>query len=99
MASFSLFAAGPQVLFDDASGRVAYTPDVVPAETAQAWFTQLFEGIAWRGGRRVMYEREVDVARLSAHFDLADPAPPHEASAPPQGRIRSKLVNTSENGQ
>jgi alkylated DNA repair dioxygenase AlkB len=84
MAQFSLFDAGPQVLIDDASGRVAYTPDVVPADTAQAWFAQLFEGIAWRGGRRVMYEREVDVPRLRAHFELADPALPaplHEALA------------------
>jgi alkylated DNA repair dioxygenase AlkB len=76
MAQLSLFATGPQVLLDDASGRVAYTPDVVPAATAQAWFAQLFEGIAWRGGRRMMYEREVDVPRLRAHFDLADPALP-----------------------
>jgi len=84
MAQFSLFAAGPQVLIDDASGRVVYTPDVVPAETAQAWFEQLFKSIAWRGGRRMMYEREVDVPRLRAHFDLDDralPAPLHEALA------------------
>ena len=76
MNSFSLFGAGPQVLIDDASGRVAYTPDLVPPATAQAWFAQLFAGIAWRGGRRMMYEREVDVPRLRAHFELADPALP-----------------------
>jgi alkylated DNA repair dioxygenase AlkB len=76
MAPFSLFAAGPQVLLDDASGRVVYTPDVVPVDVARAWFAQLFEGIAWRGGRRQMYEREVDVPRLRAHFELDDPALP-----------------------
>lgn len=84
MAQFSLFDAGPQVLIDDASGRVVYIPALVPAASAQAWFGQLFEGIAWRGGRRMMYEREVDVPRLRAHFDLADPALPaplHEALA------------------
>jgi alkylated DNA repair dioxygenase AlkB len=84
MAQFSLFDAGPQVLIDDASGRVEYIPDLVPAATAQAWFARLFEDIAWRGGRRMMYEREVDVPRLRAHFDLADPALPaplHEALA------------------
>ncbi|MBP1475197.1 alpha-ketoglutarate-dependent dioxygenase AlkB [Frateuria sp. MAH-13] len=84
MAQFSLFAAGPQVLFDDPSGRVVYIPEVVPADTSRAWFAQLFEGIAWRGGRRMMYEREVDVPRLRAHFELADPdlpAPLHEALA------------------
>lgn len=76
MPQFSLFDQGPRVLLDDASGRVAYTPEVVPPATAQAWFGQLFEGIAWRGGRRMMYEREVDVPRLRAHFDLDDPALP-----------------------
>ena len=84
MGQFSLFGAAPQVLFDDASGRVAYTPELVPAATAQAWFEQLFQGIAWRGGRRLMYEREVDVPRLRAHFELDDPhlpAPLPEALA------------------
>jgi len=76
MPQFSLFDQGPRVLLDDASGRVAYTPDVVAPATAQAWFIQLFEGIAWRGGRRLMYEREVDVPRLRAHFELDDPALP-----------------------
>lgn len=82
MTQLPLFARGPQVLIDDASGRVVYTPDVVSADTAQAWFAQLLEGVAWRGGRRMMYEREVDVPRLRAHFELADPALPaalHEA--------------------
>ncbi|HET6806222.1 MAG TPA: alpha-ketoglutarate-dependent dioxygenase AlkB [Frateuria sp.] len=76
MPSFSLFDTGPQVLLDDASGRIVHVPDVVPGETARAWFTQLLDGIAWRGGRRMMYEREVDVPRLRAHFELADPALP-----------------------
>ena len=76
MAQFSLFQAGPQVLLDDASGRIVYMPDLVPLVRAQAWFAQLMEGIAWRGGRRMMYEREVDVPRLRAHFELADPALP-----------------------
>jgi alkylated DNA repair dioxygenase AlkB len=76
MGQFSLFGAAPQVLFDDASGRVAYTPELVPAATAQSWFGQLFRDIAWRGGRRLMYEREVDVPRLRAHFELDDPALP-----------------------
>lgn len=76
MGPFSLFGAQPQVLFDDASGRVTYIPDAVPASTAQVWFERLFESIAWRGGRRMMYEREVDVPRLRAHFDLDDPALP-----------------------
>ncbi|MGN2244123.1 alpha-ketoglutarate-dependent dioxygenase AlkB [Frateuria sp. GZRR33] len=100
MAQFSLFTAGPQVLFDDSSGRVVYIPDVVAADTAQAWFAQLFEGIAWRGGRRMMYEREVDVPRLRAHFELADPALPaplHEALAAVRAMVDAPFTSVGLN--
>ena len=100
MGQFSLFDAGPQVLIDDASGRVAYTPELVPAATAQAWFTGLFERIAWRGGRRVMYEREVDVPRLRAHFELADPALPaplHEALAAVRAAVDAPFTSVGLN--
>lgn len=100
MAQFSLFGQGPRVVFDDASGKVAYTPALVPAATAQAWFTQLFEGIAWRGGRRLMYEREVDVPRLRAHFDLDDPALPaplHEALAAVRGAVDAPFTSVGLN--
>lgn len=72
MAQMSIFGGGPHVLLDDASGRIAYYPDVVPAAQARAWFHVLEAGIAWKGGRRMMYEREVDVPRLRAHFALVD---------------------------
>jgi len=100
MAQFSLFDSGPQVLIDDASGRVSYLPDLVPAAIAQAWFTQLFEGIAWRGGRRLMYEREVDVPRLRAHFELADPALPaplHEALAAVRAAVDAPFTSVGLN--
>ena len=90
MAQFSLFQAGPQVLLDDASGRVIYSPDLVPEATAQSWFGQLMETIAWRGGRRMMYEREVDVPRLRAHFELDDPALP-AAIAEALAAVRSAI--------
>lgn len=77
MIQRSLFDAGsPQTLLDDASGRIVLTPDLVDEETARAWFRQLHDGIAWKSGRRLMYEREVDVPRLRAHFRADDPALP-----------------------
>ncbi|WP_158883832.1 alpha-ketoglutarate-dependent dioxygenase AlkB [Rhodanobacter sp. L36] len=76
MSSLSLFGDGPQLLLDDATGRIALTPELVDAPTAQAWFQQLHEGIAWKSGRRVMYEREVDVPRLRAYFRADDPLLP-----------------------
>jgi alkylated DNA repair dioxygenase AlkB len=70
----SLFdAGGPQTLLDDASGRIVLTPGLVDEATARAWFHQLHDGIGWKSGRRLMYEREVDVPRLRAHFRADDP--------------------------
>ncbi len=74
MTQRSLFdAGGPQTLLDDASGRIVLTPGLVDEATARAWFQQLHDGIAWKSGRRLMYEREVDVPRLRAHFRADDP--------------------------
>jgi alkylated DNA repair dioxygenase AlkB len=73
MSQPSLFTAGPEVLLDDASGRIVYTPDAISAATAEAWFAFLYGNIAWKDGRRMMYDREVDVPRLRAHYSLADP--------------------------
>lgn len=82
MPDFSLFGDGPQLLLDDATGRIALTPALIDAATAQRWFDQLRDRVSWKDGRRVMYEREVDVPRLRAHFSIHDPALPsalHEA--------------------
>jgi|SRR5690348_8630472 alkylated DNA repair dioxygenase AlkB len=73
MAQLSLFDNGPQRLLDDASGRIVLVPDLVDDGTAQRWFEQLHAGIAWKSGTRLMYEREVEVPRLRAHFRVDDP--------------------------
>jgi alkylated DNA repair dioxygenase AlkB len=81
MPQLSLFESSETVLVDDASGRVAYTPHFVPAAAAEAWFAELRDAVAWKAERRRMYDRDVDVPRLTAHFDLvpgeaADERPP-----------------------
>jgi alkylated DNA repair dioxygenase AlkB len=63
------------VLADDERGRVAYTPGFVDGRTAAAWFDQLRHAVEWKAERRRMYDREVDVPRLTAHFRLAGAAP------------------------
>ena len=73
MAQLSLFGNGPQRLVDDDSGVIELIPGLVERVTAQAWFAQLLHGVAWKAGRRLMYEREVEVPRLRAHFRLDDP--------------------------
>jgi alkylated DNA repair dioxygenase AlkB len=73
MAQLSLFGSGRQRLLDDASGVIELIPELVNRATAQAWFEQLQQDVAWKGGRRLMYEREVDVPRLRAHYRLDAP--------------------------
>jgi alkylated DNA repair dioxygenase AlkB len=77
MSQLSLFApAGEAVLVNDGRGRIVYTPGVVSAEAAGAWLVELSEAVPWRSQRRQMYDREVDVPRLMAHFRLAPEAGP-----------------------
>lgn len=84
MSTGSLFGSGPQRLLDDASGCIEYRPGVLAPQLADQWFEMLRERVAWRQQRRVMYERELDVPRLTASYalDAPDlPAPLGEAAA------------------
>jgi alkylated DNA repair dioxygenase AlkB len=89
MSQIPLFTpAGDTVLVDDARGRIAYTADFVPPELAEAWFAELRAAVPWQSQRRRMYDREVDVPRLLAHFPLpaeGDRAP--EAIGAAAGRV------------
>ncbi len=89
MSQMPLFAdASDTVLVDDRLGRIAYTPGVVPAEIARAWFAELREGVPWKSERRRMYDRDVDVPRLMAHFWLA----PEEPRIPGAIRAAAAMV-------
>ena len=74
VSQLELFDSCQGILTDDERGRISYVPAFVDAETAQAWFTELHRDVSWRSQRREMYDREVVVPRLLAHFPL-DPAP------------------------
>lgn len=71
-----LFGDGPQILLDDATGRIEYRPDFLQPAEAALLFGELHAGIPWRSERRLMYERELDVPRLLASYRLADPGSP-----------------------
>jgi alkylated DNA repair dioxygenase AlkB len=100
MSQMSLFtAARENVLVDDERGRVVYTHDVLPAELARRWFAELKESVAWQTQRRRMYDRDVDVPRLQAHFRLApeaDPAPEaiHAAAARVAAAVKGTPFNS-----
>jgi alkylated DNA repair dioxygenase AlkB len=73
-----LFDPGERLLADDERGRITYLPGFIDGVTAAEWFVVLRDGVTWRSERRMMYDREVDVPRLMAHYRLDPP----EASTP-----------------
>jgi alkylated DNA repair dioxygenase AlkB len=66
----SLFRSDEGALVDDARGRITYMPGFVPAALAEGWFVALRRDVAWKAERRRMYDRDVDVPRLTAHYRL-----------------------------
>jgi alkylated DNA repair dioxygenase AlkB len=66
----------PQRLLEDAEEGIAYHPGFVAPDVAARWFATLRDGIEWQSQRRPMYDRVVDVPRLTATWWLDDPALP-----------------------
>jgi alkylated DNA repair dioxygenase AlkB len=84
MSQMPLFASASEiVLVNDALGRIVYTSGFVPADVARAWFAELRDTVPWKTQRRRMYDREVNVPRLMAHFRLA----PEEGRVPDAIRV------------
>jgi alkylated DNA repair dioxygenase AlkB len=77
----SLFESAETVLVDDVRGRIAYSPRFVDPRVAEAWFAELRGGVPWKAERRRMYDRDVDVPRLTAHFHLGVETPGAVAQA------------------
>ena len=73
--SMDLFESPMTRLLDDAEGGIRYWPSFVDADTADAWFLALRDGASWKSQRRMMYDREVDVPRLTSSYWL-DELPP-----------------------
>ena len=59
-------------LLADAEGGIRYWPSFVDAAIADDWFAALRDGAHWKAQRRMMYEREVDVPRLTAAYWFED---------------------------
>jgi alkylated DNA repair dioxygenase AlkB len=76
MSQSALFAAEPRILAEDAEGGIRYLPGVVDAGCAARWFGQIRDAVGWHAQRRPMYDRVVDVPRLTGGFALASPSLP-----------------------
>ena len=64
------------MLLDDASGRIVHEENLIEAQEAARWHEALLASPIWRQQRRMMYERELDVPRLTSHFSADDPGLP-----------------------
>ena len=101
MPQLSLLEPADSVLLDDASGRIAYTPGFVEQARAARWFAALRDSVEWKAERRWMYDREVDVPRLTAHYHLpsfdptADMPPPAVLEAAREVAARTRVPFTS----
>ena len=74
----------PRQLIKDGEGGVLYQPGLVDIATADRWFEVLRGEVPWQAQQRPMYDRIVDVPRLTAAYWLARadlPAPLREAAA------------------
>jgi alkylated DNA repair dioxygenase AlkB len=82
-AQGSLFHDDRRILFEGEPGVLTYFPNALAGSTASQWFALLHEHVAWQTETRQMYDRQVDVPRLFARFDLQGhnlPAPIAEAA-------------------
>ncbi|MGB6985994.1 MAG: alpha-ketoglutarate-dependent dioxygenase AlkB [Candidatus Aquilonibacter sp.] len=66
------FETDSRIILDDATGAIAYYPNVLGPDEATRVFDALLAAIPWRSERRMMYEREVDVPRLVASARIND---------------------------
>lgn len=76
MSQDFLFADEPRTLAEDAEGGIRYLPGIVDATRAARWFDAIRDAVEWHSERRPMYDRVVDVPRLTAGFALDDAALP-----------------------
>ena len=70
MSQPTLFAARPRVLVEDNEGGIRYSPQFIDAECAARWFIALRDEAQWHSKRRPMYDRVVEVPRLSGGYAL-----------------------------
>ena len=74
MSQLTLFGSAERTIVDDERGRITYHPAFIDADAASAWFAELRAAVHWKSERRLMYDREVDVPRLMAHYRLDPPS-------------------------
>jgi alkylated DNA repair dioxygenase AlkB len=74
-AQAGLFDPPERVLVDDADGRISYSLHLLTPLIAQECFAAIHANTPWNAERRQMYDRMVDVPRLTCGYALAGELP------------------------
>ncbi len=69
------FGGGVRRLVDDESGCITYQPHFLTEREERRAFEALRASVVWHRERRWMYDREVDVPRLTAHYRFGSAMP------------------------
>ncbi len=80
-----LFGAGERIFVDDESGKIAYYPALLDASESKRLFEHLSQSLNWSQETMWMYDRTVDVPRLSARFAEGEAMPDEVA------RVRERV--------
>ena len=95
----SLFVNDTTALITGSEGEVHYHANNLTAEKAARWFNDFHEHTVWQAERREMYDRQVVVPRLHAHFSLGDDLSPalREAFALVSERLKTPFNSVGLN--
>jgi alkylated DNA repair dioxygenase AlkB len=96
-AQLGLFGNSNRILIDDASGRIAYYPDVLNAAESAALFEAVLDQAPWTSETMWMYDKMVDVPRKVAYFGTDCPPILTEAKARIEALLDESLPNISLN--
>ena len=84
----TLFEPCDTIVADDDRGTIAYMPSFISASESAALFQELIREAEWNAQRRVMYDRELEVPRLTAGYVIDS----REKPLPPLLRLAARKV-------
>lgn len=87
------FGSAPVVISEGPLGTIVYHPACISGAQAEEWLAQLLAVVPWQAERRWMYEREVDVPRLTAHYAIAAAPAPIGQAADIAARVAGRAFN------
>lgn len=96
-AQLGLFGSDTRVLVDDATGRIAYYPDVLSAKESGELFELAVAQAPWKHEQMWMYDKMVDVPRKSAYYGADCPPLLEEVKQRIEALLDYRFSNVSLN--